>query len=266
MKLSVIIPSYKDPLLTKTIDSLLANSELGADLEIVAVLDGYWPSFEIRGNPRVRYVHFGESRGMRGGINAGVAISRGKYILKCDSHCMFGKGFDRLLLEEIKDNWVVAPRLYKLDTEKWEVMKDRPMDYQKFIYHQPRNKIAAQEWISRTRERKNILIDENIVFQGSCWLMSRKHWDNAIKMLEDENYGTFAQEPTEIVMKTFVAGGKTMVNKKTWYAHKHRKFGRTYRFFNKEIRKGNDYVLNHLRNDLDKINQRFGLFGLLNNV
>ena len=259
--LSIIIPSYKDPLLQKTVDSLLENAE--REIEIIPVLDGYLPDSPLKEDPRIKALCLEKNLGMRNAINSGVRAAKGEYIMKCDSHCMFGKGFDRLLLENIEDNWVVVPRLYRLDTDKWEVMKERPMDYQKFIFYQPTNKIAAQEWISRTRERKDVLIDENIVFQGSCWLMSRKHWDNAIKRLEEENYGTFAQEPTEIAMKTFVAGGKTMVNKKTWYAHKYRKFRRTYRLSSEEIKKGNDYVLNNLRGELAKINERFGLFGLL---
>jgi len=38
-RLSVIIPSYKDPLLVKTIGSLLTNSELGDELEIVTDME-----------------------------------------------------------------------------------------------------------------------------------------------------------------------------------------------------------------------------------
>ena len=55
MKLSVVIPSYKDPLLVRTINSLLESSELGADLEIIAVLDGYKPDFELVNDPRVKF-------------------------------------------------------------------------------------------------------------------------------------------------------------------------------------------------------------------
>ena len=259
MKLSVIIPPYKDPLLTKTIDSILVNSELGDDLEIVAVLDGYWPSFELRGDPRVRYLHLGKNRNMRGAINSGVAISRGEYLLKSDAHCIFAKGFDRILLGEIKDNWVVVPRRYQLDTDKWEIVAEPPVDYQRFIYHQPTNRIMAPKWTKRAEERKDILIDENMAFQGSCWLMSRKHWDNAIKRLEDENYGSFGQEAVEIAMKTFAAGGKVMVNKKTWYAHQHRKFGTAHGL--QARRKAFDYTLNHWKDELVKINQYFGLTG-----
>ena len=89
MKLSVIIPSWKDPLITKTIDSLLVNSKLGDELEVIAIFDGYWPDFEIRGDKRVRYIHLGKNRGMRGAINAGVSISRGEFLMRTDEHCMF---------------------------------------------------------------------------------------------------------------------------------------------------------------------------------
>ena len=44
--LSVIIPSYKDPLLHKTIESLLENAE--REIEIIAVLDDYRPDFPIK--------------------------------------------------------------------------------------------------------------------------------------------------------------------------------------------------------------------------
>ena len=41
IKLSVIIPSYKDPLSMKTIADLLEKSELGDQLEIIDVLDDF---------------------------------------------------------------------------------------------------------------------------------------------------------------------------------------------------------------------------------
>ena len=46
MKLSIIIPSYYDPLLQKTIDSLLENAE--GEIEIIAILDGYQPIVPIK--------------------------------------------------------------------------------------------------------------------------------------------------------------------------------------------------------------------------
>ena len=255
--LSIIIPSYKDPLLQKTIDSLLENSE--KEIEIIVVLDGYKPELPLRENPRVKILPFEKNLGMRNAINSGVKISKGEYIMKCDEHCKFGKGFDRILLEEIKDNWVVIPRLYKLDTEKWEVMEGRGNDYNKLVIHESTQRLTGLDWIRRTKERKDILIDETMSFQGSCWLTSRKWWDTAIRELEEKGYGKFAQEATEIGMKTFVAGGKVMVNKKTWYAHKHRKFGRPYGISGEEIKAGNDYSLNLWKDEYQKLKKYFGI-------
>ncbi len=255
--LSIIIPAYKEPYLQKTIDSLLINAE--GEIEIIAVLDGYWPDPQLEDHPRVKILHFGEPKGMRYAINAGVALSTGEYILKTDAHCMFGKGYDRILLEEIKDNWVVIPRRYQLDVEKWEVMNIPPTDYDKLIIHDTRNKFHGQEWRSRAKRRKNIMIDETMSFQGSCWVMSRKHWDSVIKELQEDGYGKFNQEPVEIGMKTFVSGGKCVVNKKTWYAHKHRSFKRTHNITREDLESGSEYALNLWMPEYLKLKKYFGI-------
>src|SRR3990167_6870117 len=114
MRLSCIIPSYKDPLLHKTIDSLLNNSELGNDLEIIVVLDGVWPSQAIKDDDRIRVVHLGKNRGMRDAINAGVSVSRGEFIMRTDEHCMYAKGFDRILTDTCKKDWIITARRYYL--------------------------------------------------------------------------------------------------------------------------------------------------------
>lgn len=266
MKLSIIIPSYKDPLLHKTIDSLLESSELGADMEIIVVLDGYTPAKPIKDDPRVKIHSIEKNRGMRNAINSGVNISKGEYIMKCDEHCMFDKGFDVKLLADIQENWVVIPRRYKLDVEKWIICEDdkRPVDYDKLVIHP--EKIGGMDWVSRTKERKDILIDETMVFQGSCWVMSRKHWDFLGK-LQEEGYGTFAQEALEIALKTWLGGGRVIVNKKTWYAHKHRRFGRVSQADRSEVSAGNVYSRDFWINnrwdkrihDLDWLMKRFNL-------
>lgn len=131
MKLSVIIPSYKDPLLQKTIDSLLWRPGLGSNIEIIPVLDGYWPDPPLRDDPRVRVLHLGKNRGMRGAINAGVAISRGEYIMRMDEHQIVADGYGKILTTDCRDSWIMTPRRYFLDTEKWEIMDIPPVDYMK---------------------------------------------------------------------------------------------------------------------------------------
>lgn len=243
MLLSVVIPSYKEPLLQKMIDSLLENSELGDELEIVPVLDGYWPTVPLKADPRVHVVHLEKSGGMRGAINAGVANSKGEYILRADGHCLFGKGYDRILIADCEDSWIVTPRRFYLDIKKWEVMDIPPVDYEKLLIDDDRHKFTGQKWKRRAEERKDIMIDETMAMQGSCWLMKRSWWDKVIGKLQVEGYGTHYQDSVEMVFKTWQAGGKLMVNKNTWFAHKHRKFARTHNYGGKEAVESFAYAL-----------------------
>jgi len=227
VKLSVIIPAYKDPLLIKTIDSLLLNSELGDQLEIIAVLDGFWPTFELRGDPRVEYVHLGKNVGMREAINHGVSISKGEFIMRTDEHCMFGKGYDRILTETCQPNWIVTATRYFLDPVKWEKMDIPPVNFEKLVIQEGK-KFAGQRWKERDEEKKDVMIDETMAMQGSMWVMSRKWWDEVIKELQTEGYGPSYQDSHEMIFKTWMHNGKMMLNKNTWYAHKHRSFPRTH--------------------------------------
>lgn len=234
MKLSTIIPSYKDPLLHKTIDSLLENSALGNEMEIIVVLDGYWPEKDIKPDKRIKIVHFTANRGMRGAINAGVSVAQGEYIMRMDEHQMVGPGYDKILIETwekhgIADNCIVVPRRYQLDTENWKIMDEiRPIDYGRLIIQKSRMKFTGLECRTPARERKDIMIDETFGFQGSCWVMKKSHWDKVIKELDDVNYGPLYGDSIEMSFKTWKAGGKLIVNKNTWHAHKHRKFKRTH--------------------------------------
>jgi len=227
--MSVVIPSHNDLYLHKTVASLLDNAQ--DEIEIVVVLDGYTPSTPITKDPRVRIIKRWSNGGMREAINDGVAASEGEYIMRLDEHCMVGPGFDRSLLEHIEDNWIVTPRRFFLDPVRWEVMGDKHIDYEKLlIIEKPggRRKFSAVEWKARTKERAEVLLDETMALQGSAWCMSRKWWDTVIVRLNSEGYGTLYQDTTEMLFKTWAAGGKLMLNKKTWYAHKHRDFNRTH--------------------------------------
>ena len=251
--LSVIIPSYKDPLLVKTINSLLEGSELGADLEIIAVLDGYKPDFELVKDPRVKYLQLGKNRGMRDAINTGVLASKGEFIMRTDEHCMFAKGFDKAMVEACQPNWIMTAVRYALDPVKWEVMKDVPP----FVYEKLKirdGKFEGQRWPSRDKDRKDIMIDETMAMQGSCWVMPRKWWDEVIVELDAKNYGQMYQDQHEMIFKTWKAGGKMMLNKNTWFAHKHYSFSRTHSYGSQSgdpnishcIKEWGDFYLNEI--------------------
>jgi len=228
--LSIIIPSYKDPLLHKTIDSLLENAE--GEIEIIAVLDGYWPEIPVKDDPRIKVLHLGKNRGMRGAINAGVAISRGEFIMRNDEHQVYGKGYDVILTRDCQPNWIITPLRYFLDPVKWEVMDISPIDVCKLKISG--GKFAGVEWKSRSEKLKNEPIVETMAMQGSCWVMPRKWWDDVIGELQTEGYGPLIQDSHEMVFKTWKAGGKLMVDKNTWHAHKHRSFARTHNNGTKE--------------------------------
>jgi glycosyltransferase involved in cell wall biosynthesis len=245
MKLSVVIPSFRDPLLHKTIDSLLSMSELGDGLEIIVVLDGYWPVTPIKQDPHVVVVHQ-PNQGMRGAINAGVRIARGEFLMRTDEHCLFGQGYDRILTDTCKRNWIVTAKRYFLDPVKWQVMPIPTVVYEKLII-QGGIKFSGHPWPEREEQRKAIPIDETMAMQGSMWVMPHRWWDKVIGELQSEGYGTHYQDSHEMIFKTWQAGGHMMVNKNTWFAHKHRSFPRTHGYGGQVARDGWTYSLNKWR-------------------
>lgn len=235
MTISVIIPSRNEVFLQNTVSDLLKN---GGDVEVIAVLDGYWPNPPLIEDKRLIQLHRGQAMGMRAAINAAAAIAKGEYLMKCDAHCMFAEGYDEILKSNIEDNWVVTLRRYSLDAENWQIEQNGklPRDYHYLCYPDP-NKGEDQgmhgvEWWDRCKKRTDPQydIDDEMSSQGSCWFMTRSHFDNNLHGLSEVGYGSFAQEFQEIGNKTWLGGGAVKINKKVWYAHLHKgsKYGRMY--------------------------------------
>jgi len=248
---SIIIPSRNEKYLVKTIESLLISAK--GEFEIIAVLDGYWLDKPVE-DPRVIYIHLGKSCGMRNAINSGVAIARGKYILKCDAHCLFAEGFDIELSSYIKPNWVVIPRRKRLDAINWCIQDvgKADVDYEYLCYPGVDGSAGLHGvvWDARAKERKNFLIDDNMSAQGSCWFMYKDYF-HELELEDEENYGTFNHEFQEIGLKCWLSGGKVVTNKKTWYAHLHKNKetgGRGYSLDGSQLEKGTSYTNRWLTN------------------
>lgn len=223
---SIIIPAHREPYLQKTIDSLLENAR--TEVEILPVLDGWIPEKPIRPDKRVKVVTLKKHLGMRAAINAGISRSRGKFILKCDAHCVFGAGFDRILSENCAEDWLVIPRRYSLDPIKWQrEKKSHYRDYHYTTYPTPNGHYGINmsncDWIEKNEERKDPKydIDYTMTFQGSCWMAQKKYFLKLVGFLDDrpEAYGPFGMEALEIGMKYWLSGGQVKVIKKAWYAH-----------------------------------------------
>src|SRR3990167_655570 len=106
--LSVIIHNRNSPFLTKTIEDLLAKSE--GEVEIVVHVDENPPERYVD-DPRVHYAHPSAPQGLRRGINTAASLAKGEHIMKIDDHCLVGQGYDRILIENHReDNWVQIPR------------------------------------------------------------------------------------------------------------------------------------------------------------
>ena len=216
--LSIIIPSRNEKYLKQTIKDLLSKAT--GNIEIIAILDDCWG--DIINDDRVHYIHFTESIGMRGSINAGVKLSKGKYLMKTDGHCLFAKGFDEILIKDCDKNWIVIPRRYALDVKNWKIEERTDHKYPIDVMILNKNLQAIP-----TRERKDDSILDIASFQGSCWFM-HKDFYNELNLLDEETYGTFWQEAQEIGFKCKAKNGRIKRNTKTWYAHWHKTKGRGY--------------------------------------
>jgi len=240
---TVIIPSRGEQFLNKTIRDVVAKSRI--ETEVIAILDGYWPE-DIVDDPAVHYIHFSKPRGMRPGLNAGVAIARGKFVMKLDAHCMVAEGFDKVLAETCRDNWVCVPTRHRLDPEAWKINDGTrpPINYQ--YLHISDYGVGCKEWRAKDKDRSldAIRIDDIIGCQGSCIFLPRDFWYE-LELLDVENYGTFRKDPQEIMFKALSVGGRCVRVKDTWYAHLHkgRKYGRGYRASKSDHRKGDQYSL-----------------------
>lgn len=249
--ISVVIPSRVSTYLQKTIDDVLEKAD--GEVEIIVVLDGYWPDPALKDDPRVKIVHQGtihNNLGMRAAINVGMALAEGEYVMKLDEHCMMDRGWDAKLTADIEDDWIVVPRRYRLDADAWELTtktendKRPPVDYMfiAYPYERPFDRRCGLYGggidLNRYYQNKNVEIDETMSMQGSCYFAKKSYWQKLFPDgMDDVNYGKFNHEAQEIHFKAQLSGGKLMVNKKTWYAHYHKgKNGKGYGFSREQYR------------------------------
>jgi len=235
--ISVVIPSRSPQLyLQQTIDDLRAKAH--GELEIIVALDGIDSNVEAD-----KVIRHPTHRGMRAGINAGMEAATGDYVMKIDEHCAMDEGWDEKLIADCEDDWLVVPRRQRLDPDAWKLTSETegdrrpPVDYMSiaYPYARPYDRTCGLYGgvidHNRTQRRKDILIDETMSMQGSCYFTKRKYWFDLLHPMDDKNYGAFNHEAQELHFKVQLSGGKLIVNKKTWYAHAHKgKKGKQYGF------------------------------------
>lgn len=237
MELSLLIPARNEEFLARTIADALEHSE--ADTEILVGLDGEWADPVIADHPRVTILHTSVSIGQRAMTNRLASISKAKYVMKVDAHCSFDQGFDRKLIEDIQDDWTIVPVMKNLHAFDW-ICPDGHRHYQDkgnicqcgkgmekdIVRHAKRRPNSTafrfdktlhfQYWNAYKDKQEGDLV-ETMSLQGSCFMLTReKYWELDIC---DENAGSWGHQGSEVALKTWLSGGRCIVNKKTWYAH-----------------------------------------------
>jgi glycosyltransferase involved in cell wall biosynthesis len=247
--LSIVIPARNEEFLTETVDDICRNIE--GDTEVIVVLDGQWPVKPINNNPRVKIIFFPESVGQRAATNYGVSLSRAKYIMKCDAHCAFDKGFDVKMMKLMEDDITMVPIMRNLHAFDWVcpnghrryqgpsgVCKECGAETTKDIVWIPKTNpqstayrfdtdLHFQYWNEFGKAQKGDLT-ETMSIQGSCFMLTRdKYWELNIC---DEAFGSWGQQGVEVACKTWLSGGRVLTNRTTWYAHLFRTQGGDFGF------------------------------------
>ena len=265
MKLSILIPARNEIFLSKTIEDILQHIE--DDTEIIAVLDGQWTSPEIPQHERVNVIYVPESIGQRAATNVACRLSKAKYVMKLDAHCSFDQGFDRKMIEAFKetgDNVTMVPTMRNLWAFDWKcyhcgwkryqgptpekcgdpkcgkadkirrkllwIGKERPQSNSYSFDAQPHFQYF-NEYTKRPEYKKDLEktgLTETMSLQGSCFMLTReKYWELDIC---SENFGSWGNQGIEVAVKTWLSGGKILVNHNTWYAHMFRTQGGDFGF------------------------------------
>ena len=261
--LSILIPARSEMFLYRTIEDILANIE--ADSEVIAVLDGKLADPPIPQHERVNIIYLPESIGQRAATNMACKLSKAKYVMKLDAHCSFDKGFDRKMIEAFKitgDNVTMAPIMRNLWAFSWKcrhcgfkkyqgptpqtcencgrgdrfrrkmmwVGKEKPQS-KSYCFDATPHFQYFNEYTKRPEYAKDLQdsgLTETMSLQGSCWMLTRDKYREL--NICDENFGSWGSQGIEVATKTWLSGGRVLVNHKTWYAHMFRTQGGDFGF------------------------------------
>jgi hypothetical protein len=84
-----------------------------------------------------------------------------------------------------------------------------------------------QYWPEFAKKQKGDLT-ETLSIQGSCFLLTRERYF-ALDICS-EDFHSWGQQGVEVACKTWLSGGRVLVNRTTWYAHMFRTQGGDFGF------------------------------------
>jgi hypothetical protein len=247
--LTVIIPSRSEMFLGRTIQDLLEHKE-GAT-EIIAVLDGAWPHEPIPSHPDLTLIYHPVSIGQRAASNEAARLSNAKYLMKVDAHCAFDQGFDVKMMHLMEDDITMVPVMLNLHAFDW-VCPDGHRRYQSpsgACTECGKETIMDVVWIAKKNPQSTAYrfdtdmhfqyhaefgkkqkgdLTETMSIQGSCFMVTR---DKYFELdLCSEDFHSWGQQGVEVACKTWLSGGRVLVNRTTFYAHLFRTAGGDFGF------------------------------------
>lgn len=258
MDLSLLIPARNEEWLSETLTDALKN--IRGETEIIVVLDGEVFPKPLPEDPRVTYIKHHVSVGQRKATNEACQLSRAKYVMKVDAHCAFDEGFDVKMIkgmEEHGDTVTMVPIMRNLHVFNWvcpnghtryqspsDPCKECGAPTEKDVVWIPKEKPQSTSYRFDTtlhfqyfndykrhpvyKKQKETGFTETMSLQGSCFMLTReKYWELNIC---DEEFGSWGAQGTEVACKTWLSGGRCLVNHNTWYAHLFRTQGRDFSF------------------------------------
>lgn len=274
MDLSILIPARNEIFVTRTVADILEHIE--ADTEIIVALDGAWADPPLEQHERLTVLYFPESIGQRAATNKAAALAKGEYLMKVDAHCSFAQGFDRVLLADMQPDWTCVPTMKNLHAFDWICRDCGERTYQgakrcgkcksenvemdvvwvakkspNSTSYRFDNTMHFQYWSEYAkRPEAQGDISETMSLQGSCWMV---HRDKYFELdLSEEAFGSWGQQGVEVACKTWMSGGRVMVNKKTWYAHMFRTqdgFSFPYPLSGNQVKHAREYSRNLFRDN-----------------
>ena len=195
--------------------------------------------------------------------------------MKIDAHVAFDKGFDRKMIEAFEktgDNVTMVPIMRNLWAFDWKCYHCGFKSYQgptptecggcknpkfrrKMMWigkHNPQSTsycFDPQPHFQYFKEFKHRPegkgdLTETMSLQGSCFMLTReKYWELDVC---EEKFGSWGSQGIEVSCKTWLSGGRVIVNQKTWYAHMFRTkggdFGFPYPISGRQIQSAKSYA------------------------
>lgn len=249
MELSILIPARNEMFLEKTVSDILEHIE--ADTEVIVGLDGEWSQIGIVQSDRVKIIYYNSSIGQRAITNKLAKIARGKYLMKVDAHCSFDQGFDRKMIEKMEPDITMVPIMRNLHAFDW-VCEDGHRRYQgpsgkceqcgkdtrrDIIWEAKKSpqstgyrfdKTMHFQYWGELKKRYKGELTPTLSIQGSCFMLTKEKYFELDICSED--FHSWGQQGVEVACKTWMSGGRVLVNHTTWYAHMFRTQGGDFSF------------------------------------